>query len=144
MEIKGIQSKGKLSITVSFQFSSAHRYYNNSWSLRKNKMIFGECYSNYPHGHNYRLDVCVENVCDEKTGMIINFNELEKIVQEEVINKLDHKYLNEQVRYFRRKMPTTENIAIYIWKRLERRLFPLKLQRVRVYEGDDLYAECRK
>lgn len=144
MEIKGVQSKGKLSITVSFQFSSAHRYYNSSWSLRKNKMIFGECCFNYPHGHNYRLDVCVENVCDEKTGMIINFNELEKIVQEEVINKLDHKYLNQQVSYFRRKMPTTENIAIYIWKRLERILFPLKLQKVRVYEGDDLYAECRK
>jgi len=144
MEEKRIHFKGKLSLTVSFQFSAAHRYYNEAWGLKKNRRVFGECYSVYPHGHNYRLDVCVENLCNEKTGMIINFNELEKIIQKEVINKLDHKYLNQQVKYFKKRVPTTENITIYIWRRLERKLLPLKLQKVRVYEGDNLYAECRR
>lgn len=144
MERKNLLFTDELILTVSFQFSAAHRYYNKLWSLKKNKKIFGACFSLYPHGHNYRLEVSIKNKYNEKTGMIINFNELEQIVLKEIIEKLDHKYLNEEVNYFKKKIPTTENIAIYVWKRLEKKLFPLNLHKIRIYEEENLYAECKK
>ena len=97
-------------------FNSAHRLYNPSWDDEKNLEVFGKCaYPNY-HGHNYVLEVKISGPLDEKTGMVVNLKRVEELIQEYVMEKLDHKNLNLDVPELKDKIPTAENIAILIYE----------------------------
>ena len=97
-------------------FNSAHRLYNPSWNDEKNLEVFGKCaYPNY-HGHNYVLEVKISGPLDEKTGMVVNLKRVEELIQEYVMEKLDHKNLNLDVPELKDKIPTAENIAILIYE----------------------------
>ena len=96
-------------------FNSAHRLYNPSWDAEKNLEVFGKCaYPNF-HGHNYVLEVKISGPLDEKTGMVVNLKRVEALIQEYVMEKLDHKNLNLDVPELKDKIPTAENIAILIY-----------------------------
>lgn len=68
------------------------------------------------HGHSYRLDVSVDGPLQSEgpaTGMVVDFDELARVVRASVIDALDHRHLNDTI-----DNPTSENIAVWIWRRL--------------------------
>ena len=128
-------------ITKKAEFSASHRYWNPSWDDEKNKEIFGKNTSPMGHGHNFQLELTVEGEIDEETGMVINLFELKSIL-EKVLERYDHKYLNEDVEVFKKLNPTPENIAKVLWDDLERELSTrntdCRLFKIRLYETEDL------
>ncbi len=92
-------------------FCSGHRLFNPKFSDEKNREIFGDCANPNGHGHNYVLEVTVSGEIDHETGMIINLKELKRIIETEIISKVDHKNLNMDVDFMQGIIPTTENFA---------------------------------
>ena len=108
----------KITICRKSHFNSAHKLYNKTWSKEKNLKVFGKCsYENF-HGHNYELIVKLYGEINKDTGMLMDLSDLKKIIKDEVEEKLDHKNLNLDIDYFKDKITSTENLAIYIWNRL--------------------------
>ncbi len=128
-------------LTRKAEFSSAHYYYVEGWSQQENEEIFGKCANRNGHGHNYTLEVTVAGEIDSVSGFVVDLKALKDVIQREVIQAYDHRHLNLEVPEFRSTVPTTENIAIAIWNRLESKIIDAKLHRVRVYEMSDLFAD---
>jgi len=126
------------------RFSAGHRYHNPRWSDEQNQQVFGACNRPHGHGHNYRLDVGVEGPIDPLTGMVINLADLDALLGELVIAELDHSFLNHDVPHFAETIPTCENIASYLWNRIEdpvAKLGDCRLALIRLWESEDLFAE---
>jgi 6-pyruvoyltetrahydropterin/6-carboxytetrahydropterin synthase len=128
-------------LTRKAEFSSAHYYYNDAWSQQENEKIFGKCANRNGHGHNYTLEVTVAGEIDPVSGFVVDLKALKEVIDREVIQAYDHRHLNLEVPEFRSMQPTTENIAIAIWQRLQPKLTGARLHRVRVYEMPDLFAD---
>ncbi|MBN2289818.1 MAG: 6-carboxytetrahydropterin synthase [Candidatus Glassbacteria bacterium] len=128
-------------LTRAAAFCASHRYHNPDLSAEDNRKLFGKC--NYPHGHghNYVVEVAVAGEPDPVTGMVINLSELDKVIERAVIEPLDHRHLNLDVPEFERRIPTTENLARFIWDSLAQELEGCSLHRVRLYESPDLYVD---
>ena len=124
--------------TRRFQFSAGHRYWVEAWSPAENERVFGRL--TVTHGHNYTLDVTLRGPIDARTGMVIDLAELKRIVTETVVDRFDHADLNADP-LFRRRVPTTENIAVAVWELLEPKLGADRLHRVRVWEDPTLYVD---
>ena len=108
----------KITICRKSHFNAAHKLYNPIWSKEKNLDVFGRCsYENY-HGHNYELIVKFEGEIDQDTGMVMDLSDLKKIIVREVEDVLDHKNLNLDIDYFKDKIPSSENLAVFIWNKL--------------------------
>ena len=108
----------RVSICRKGYFNAAHRLYNNNWSKEKNKKVFGICSNENFHGHNYELTVKIYGELDKETGMVFELKRMKDIIKKEVEDVLDHKNLNLDIPYFKNVVPTTENLAIFIWKKL--------------------------
>ncbi|MBT9330656.1 6-pyruvoyl trahydropterin synthase family protein [Paracidobacterium acidisoli] len=128
-------------LTRRAEFSASHFYWNDDWSAEENERVFGKCANRNGHGHNYTLEITVSGDVDAKTGFVVDLKELKEILEREVVSVYDHRHLNYEVPEFRDAIPTTENIAIAVWKRLDGKIPGAKLERVRVYEMPDLFAE---
>ncbi len=89
------------------------------------------------------LEVTIEGEPDPVTGMVFDLRELKEILNEEVVDPMDHRFLNREVPPFEKVVPTTENVAIEIWRRLSGRISGngVKLHNVRLYETGDLYVD---
>ena len=124
-------------------FSAAHRLHNDKFSEEENRKIFGKCNNANWHGHNYTLEVMVAGEPGEDTGYVIDLKVLKKIIKDNIIKKVDHKNLNMEVDFMAGIIPTTENIAIQIWKELEDKIPTGKLYSVKIYETENNYAEYR-
>ena len=127
-------------------FSAAHYYWNPAWSEEQNQAVFGRCGNRNGHGHNYTLEVTVTGSPDPVTGFVVDLKWLKDVIEREVLNVYDHRHLNHEVPEFAHAIPTTENIAVAIWKRLEAPVTAAggaTLSRVRVYETADIFAEFR-
>lgn len=127
-----------LTITKEFHFHSAHQLLVKDLSPEENFEIFGKCY--YLHGHTYQLKVSVAGELD-RTGMIINFTALKTIITEKIIDRYDHRFLNDFEEY--QNIPTTvENVILHIHKVLKSELasIDLKLISVTLYETPTAYA----
>ena len=128
-------------LTRKADFSSSHYYWSDQLSAEQNVRVFGKCANRNGHGHNYTLEVTVEGNVDPVTGFVVDLKLLKDIIHREVVDVYDHRHLNLEVPEFAHTIPTTENIAIAIWKRLEHQLAGAKLHRIRVYEMTDLFAD---
>ncbi|MHB8302441.1 MAG: 6-pyruvoyl trahydropterin synthase family protein [Acidobacteriaceae bacterium] len=128
-------------LTRKAEFSAAHYYYNDAWSQQENERVFGKCANRNGHGHNYTLEVTVAGDVDPVSGFVVDLKALKDVMEREVVQAYDHRHLNLEVPEFRSVVPTTENIAIAIWNRLENKIASAHLQRVRVYEMPDLFAD---
>ena len=128
-------------LTRKAEFSASHHYHNPEFSAEENQRIFGKCNNPNGHGHNYTLEVTVKGEVDRKTGFVVDLKQLKDVMNREVIEAMDHRYLNKEVPEFKDQIPTTENIAIASWKRLEEKLKVARLHRVRVYETPELWAD---
>jgi 6-pyruvoyltetrahydropterin/6-carboxytetrahydropterin synthase len=123
----------KISLSRRYHFAASHRLHTAKLSEEENKRVYGKCSNPYGHGHNYVLEVTVTGPVDPETGMIANLAELDPLVQREVVEPFDQKFLNEEVAEFREQVATTENVCREIFRRLKG--FPLaRLERVRVEE----------
>ncbi len=123
----------KIALGRRYHFAASHRLHNPDLSEEENNRLYGKCNNPYGHGHNYVVEVLVSGRIDPATGMIANLADLDCFVEREVLEPLDHKSLNEDVPAFRGTVPTTENLCIEIFRRLE--AFPkAKLERVRIQE----------
>ena len=130
-------------ITRKAEFSASHRCYNPALSEERNLELYGESASSHGHGHNYILEVTIEGDPDPLTGMIYDLKAMKDIIQREVVDPMDHRHLNYEVKPFDQVIPTPENIVREIWNRLEPplRLPNARLSTIRLYETDDLFVE---
>jgi 6-pyruvoyltetrahydropterin/6-carboxytetrahydropterin synthase len=125
-------------------FSAAHYYWNEAWSEERNEKVFGRCANRNGHGHNYTLEVTVAGEPDPVTGFVVDLKWLRDLIEQEVLEAWDHRHLNLETAEFAQTIPTTENIAIAAWGRLEQGITgPARLSRVRVYETPEIFAEYR-
>ncbi|KXS19261.1 PTPS-domain-containing protein [Gonapodya prolifera JEL478] len=108
-------------LTRTEHFSSAHRLYSKQLSEEENVEIFGKCANPNGHGHNYTVEVTVKGDIDPVTGMVLSITHL-KGWMKDVIDELDHKHLDLDVPYFANRVSTTENLAVFIWVSLKKRL----------------------
>ena len=127
-------------LTRKAEFSAAHFYYVNEWSEEENQRVFGKCANRNGHGHNYTLEVTVKGEPDPMTGFVVDLKRLKQIMEEEVLSVYDHRHLNLEVPEFAHAQPTTENIAVAIWRRLDGKVPGAALHCVRVWETPDLGA----
>ncbi len=111
-----------VTLTKTFGFSAAHRLHSAKLSDEENHSVFGKCNNLHGHGHNYELEVTVQGEVDPQTGMILDLGFLMQTVQNEVLDRFDHKHLNEDTAEFHSLNPTGENIVQVIWGLLHPRL----------------------
>lgn len=130
-------------ITRKVEFSASHVCRNPELSEAENQRVFGPAANLHGHGHNYVVEVSLAGEPDPVTGMVLDLKELKEILTRQVVEPYDHRFLNYEVPPFDRVVPTTENIAKDIWRRLEPHLNDphKKLHAVRVYETDSLYVD---
>lgn len=125
-------------ISQKHHFNAAHKLYNPSWSDEKNREVFGPCANANWHGHNFELIVGVKGDPDPETGFVINPETLSMLIQDEIIEKVDHKNLNLDVPFMSGKMASCESLVVEFWKILGPKVQSLasnaKLHRLRLYE----------
>ncbi|MEO8624563.1 MAG: 6-carboxytetrahydropterin synthase, partial [bacterium] len=107
----------------------------------ENVRLFGKCNNPNWHGHNYTLDVSVRGPIDPRTGYVLDLGVLKGIVEEHVVNKIDHKNFNLDVEFMRGVIPTSENIIVAIWRELEPAIHPATLVRLVLWETTNNYVE---
>jgi 6-pyruvoyltetrahydropterin/6-carboxytetrahydropterin synthase len=123
----------KVELTRRYSLAASHRLHNPKLSEAENRRLYGKCNNPYGHGHNYFVEVTVTGPVNPATGMLADIAELDRYVQNEVIEPFDHTYLNMDVEAFRDRVPTTENFCVEIFERLKK--FPgALLVRIRLEE----------
>lgn len=133
----------RMQLTRRVRFSAAHRYHRPDWSDAHNREVFGPCANPHGHGHDYLLEVTVEGEVDPVTGFSVDLGVLDAVLREEVVEPLDHQHLNHVVPEFAPGglIPTTENILLLAWRRIEPRLGAARLVRLRLHENPDFFVE---
>jgi len=132
----------KLHLTKRFNFSSAHRMYNSEFSDQENKNMFGKCQN--IHGHNYQLEVTVSGSVDNKKGYFVNLHELSELIQFNVIDLIDHQYLNEVLPDQKDKPVTLEVVSTWIWETINKKLPQFNFEKMRLWETPDNSVEIYK
>lgn len=130
-------------ITRKAEFSASHVCRRPEFSDEKNRAVYGMDANVNGHGHNYVVEVTVAGDPDPETGMIMDLKELKQIIEQEIVEPMDHRFLNYEVPPFDRIVPTAENIAAEIWRRLADKVGTnrARLHRVRLWETADLFVE---
>lgn len=128
-------------MTQQFEFSAAHRLHCDSLTDQENRDTFGKCNNPRGHGHNYVVEVSVAGEIGP-TGSVINLDRFQETVKTEIVDRLDHKHLNQDVPYFADVNPSVENIAIAIYDWLDGKLDG-QLFAVKVFETPKTWAEYR-
>jgi 6-pyruvoyltetrahydropterin/6-carboxytetrahydropterin synthase len=126
-------SESMATLTRIYEFCASHRLYSQNLTEEENQRNFGKCANLHGHGHNYLLEVTVEGEIDERTGMIADIFELDRVVNLEVVDRYDHKNFNEDLEEFKSLNPTSEVITQMIWNRLKNAA-PARLVRIRLQE----------
>jgi 6-pyruvoyltetrahydropterin/6-carboxytetrahydropterin synthase len=131
----------EVTVTRRLSFNAAHRLHNPELSAEENRAFFGKCNNPNWHGHNYKLDVSVRGPIDERTGYVIDLKVLRDLVEEQLIEKLDHRNLNLDVDLLHGINPTAENIVVACWGVLQPAVKPGRLVRLRLWETDNNYVD---
>jgi len=131
----------EVTVTRRMHFNAAHRVHNPELSDEENRRLFGKCNNPNWHGHNYILDVSVTGPIDSRTGYVMDLAELKRVVQEAVIDRVDHRNFNLEVDFMRGVIPTAENIVVGCWRVLAPRVAPARLVRLVLWETPNNYVE---
>ncbi len=127
-------------VKIRMQFAAAHRLARPDWTDEQNYALYGKCANVNGHGHNYVLEVAVAGDVDPETGMVVNFYDLQKVVEHEIFEKVDHRNLNADVDFLQGIVPTAENLAKRFWEVLEPHIRQGRLYSVTVAEGQSNIA----
>ena len=128
-------------ITRKEHFNAAHKLFKPEWSNQQNEEVFGKCANPNWHGHNFELFVTVKGIPNIETGFLVNLKDLKRIINETVIDKVDHKNLNLDVDFMKDVMPSIENFAITIWEQIQTQLEGCELHCIKLYETNNNYIE---
>ncbi|HEY9738523.1 MAG TPA: 6-carboxytetrahydropterin synthase [Trichocoleus sp.] len=130
-------------LTISTHFSAAHRLALPHLSFEENCEIYGKCARPNGHGHNYHLEVTVKGEIDPRTGMLADLGQLQKAIDDYVVEPFDHTFLNKDIPYFAEVVPTAENIAVHIRDLLQEpiRTLGAQLHKVKLIESPNNSAE---
>ena len=120
-------------LTRRYRFSASHRLHSEQFSERENQQVYGKCNNPYGHGHNYALEVTVNGLVDERTGMVCDLADLDGFVQKEILDRYEHCNLN-MLEEFSGHVPTTENLCMEIYHRLRDGFRPAQVEKVRMEE----------
>ncbi len=130
-------------VTRRVHFSAGHRLHNPSFDDKRNRETYGLCNRPNGHGHNYDLEVTVEGEIDPETGFVMDLKRLKSLLGSTVLSDLDHANLNIDVPWLKGVIPTTENLAVAIWERLDGHLGSVRLACVRLWETERNMVEYR-
>lgn len=130
-------------ITRKEHFNAAHKLYNDTWTETKNFEVFGKCANKNWHGHNYELFVTVKGEVNKDTGFVVNLKDLGDLIKRDITEILDHKNLNMDVPGLMNILPSTENMAIFIWDILMPKVKTMgaELHSVKLCETENNYVE---
>jgi 6-pyruvoyltetrahydropterin/6-carboxytetrahydropterin synthase len=130
-------------ITRKEHFNAAHKVFNPEWSDEKNMEVFGKCSNPNWHGHNYVMFVTVKGEPSKETGYVMDLKALSKIINEYVIDKVDHKNFNLDVPFMKGQLATTENIVVAMWNQLDTPISKAggKLHSIKLYETENNFVE---
>jgi 6-pyruvoyltetrahydropterin/6-carboxytetrahydropterin synthase len=131
----------KVAVYRKEHFNAAHRLFNPAWDDATNDEVFGKCNNPHFHGHNYELVVKITGEPDAATGYVYDLKKLSDIIREEVVERFDHKNLNEDTVEFKNLNPTAENIAVVIYGLLRKRIDDKLDMQVRLYETERNFVE---
>jgi 6-pyruvoyltetrahydropterin/6-carboxytetrahydropterin synthase len=106
-------------VTRRYGFAASHRLHAPLLSDEENRRLYGKCNNPYGHGHNYVVEVSARGPADERTGRAVDTGALDALVQREVLGPFDHRNLNAEIGVFRGVVPTSENLAMEICRRLK-------------------------
>tara|TARA_Y100001936_G_C15804604_1_gene523344 strand:+ start:307 stop:726 length:420 start_codon:yes stop_codon:yes gene_type:complete len=127
-------------LTKQFKFCAAHKYWNDKWDNDKNYQVFGDDVK--VHGHNYVLDVTITGEIDPDSGFIVDIQDIKTIVSENVIKVLDHSQIEKDIKWFKGKQPSTENLVIFIWEQIFSKIKkPAKLYKIKLRETPTIFTE---
>jgi 6-pyruvoyltetrahydropterin/6-carboxytetrahydropterin synthase len=121
-------------VTAKLDFSAAHRLHNPDRDAEWNRKVYDKCDNPAGHGHNYEIEVSVEGEVDPESGMVIDLKELKQIMRRTVIDRVDHRNLNEDVDFLRGVIPTAENLARCFWQQLEPAITRGRLYQIVLHE----------
>jgi 6-pyruvoyltetrahydropterin/6-carboxytetrahydropterin synthase len=94
-------------LTRKAEFSASHYYHNPEFTPEENQRVFGKCNNPHGHGHNYLLEVTVKGKVDQRSGFVVDLKQLKEIMNREVIDAMDHRFLNKEVAEFKDRIPKT-------------------------------------
>ncbi len=123
----------KAHLTRRYWFSASHRLHNHAMSTDENRRTYGKCNNPFGHGHNYALEVTVGGAVDPATGMICNLVDLDRFVEENILETFGHEHLN-ALPQFQDRVPTTENVCVEIYDVLKRGFPFAEVEKVRLEE----------
>jgi 6-pyruvoyltetrahydropterin/6-carboxytetrahydropterin synthase len=127
-------------VTRRYEFAASHRLHAPQLSDDENRKLYGKCNNPHGHGHNYVVEVSARGPLDAATGRAIDTAALDRLVRREVLTPFGHRNLNEDVASFTEVVPTSENLAAEVCRRLKREwrgAFPgewPKLEEIRIAE----------
>jgi 6-pyruvoyltetrahydropterin/6-carboxytetrahydropterin synthase len=130
-------------ITRRERFNAAHRLFKPEFNDDENLQVFGKCSNPNWHGHNYELFVTVKGNVNPDTGFLVNLKDLSAIIEQRVIEKLDHRNINIEVKFMAGKLASTENLAIGIWNELAGPVSEMGavLHSIKLYETENNFVE---
>jgi len=130
-------------ITRRERFNAAHRLFREELTDQENFDVYGKCSHPNWHGHNFELFVTVKGNVDPKIGYVSNLKHISNIIKELIIDKIDHKNINIDVDFMKGKIASTENLAIEIWKVLQKPIEQLgvRLHCIKIQETENNYVE---
>lgn len=131
----------KVAVYRKEHFNAAHRLNNPDWDEATNQQVFGKCNNPHFHGHNYELIIKIVGEVDPATGYVMDMKVLSDLTKKYVLNKFDHKNLNEDTEEFKSLNPSAENIAIVIYNLLRDKIDPKYYMQVRLYETERNFVE---
>ena len=127
-------------ITKQFKFCAAHRYWNDGWSKEKNRDVFDK--DIHVHGHNYLLFITISGPINSDSGFIINLKDLNNLVNQKVLDVMDHSQIEKDIEWFMDKQPSTENMVEFIWEQIDSHIIkPAKLHCVKLQETSTIFTE---
>lgn len=133
---------GRARLTRAVEFPAGHRYALPDRSEEASRRRFGR--SATPHGHRWRCEVTVEGEIDEETGMVVDLEALDRVLEKRVRDPMDHAFLNDLPEFEDGGLPTTEALARAVWHRIRPELpRSCELVKVTVREDRDLWSEFR-
>jgi 6-pyruvoyltetrahydropterin/6-carboxytetrahydropterin synthase len=123
-----------------YALSASHRLHTDALTPEANRAAYGKCNNPHGHGHNYIVEVLVGGPVNADTGMVLNLADLDRVVQERIVERFDHSNLNED-EFFESTAPTTENFCRALFALVRNALPVGELEHIRVEETENNFFE---
>ena len=131
-----------VNVTRRVVFSASHRLHNPEWSSNENLEVFDKCNNPNGHGHNYIMEVTVSGIPDIDTGYVIDLKIMKKIINEVIVDKVDHKNLNLDVEFLKGIIPSVENLSVVFWELLKDKFGARRtLTKIKIWETENNVVE---